>query len=332
MKTLRKLPFFLLLITLIWSCSDDDDATMVVLPQPMNIVETAQATPDLSILAQAVVQADLAGALSASGDRTVMAPTNAAFTAFLDANGFNALSEVPDDVLTQILLNHVIDGSNITSAALSGTTGYATTLASGPGNTNLSIYYNGNNGVTFNGASQVVSGLADIAATNGIIHVVDEVIALPTLLTFSTADSTFDSLEASVLLSSQATVATALTDASSTSPLTVLAPTNTAFAALLDSNPAWNSPEDIDASLLTAVLTHHVTAGNVTSGNLTNPGTTTVTSVQGQDFSIILPGTNNNIADVTDGAGNTDIGIIAVDVQASNGVIHAVNKVLLPMQ
>lgn len=331
MKNLRKLPVLLLVLSLVWSCSNDDDATTPPVAQPLNIVQTAQATADLSILVDAVIQAGLVDALSADGERTVLAPTNAAFTAFLQANGFAALEDVPNELLTQVLLNHVIPDENILSGALAGNTGYRNTLASGPGTTNMSIFFNGNGGVTFNGASSVVSGLADISTTNGVVHVVDAVIGLPTLLTFATADDTFSSLEASVLLPNQSGVAAALTNATASAPLTVLAPTNAAFTALLDSNASWNGPGDIDDATLTAVLTHHVTAGNVPSGALTNPGTTTAPSVQGQDFSITLPGTNGNIADVTDGSGNTDIGIIAVDVQASNGVIHAVNKVLLPM-
>ncbi|WP_375241665.1 fasciclin domain-containing protein [Lacinutrix sp.] len=332
MKNLRKLPVLLLIVSLVWSCSNDDDATTPPAAQPLNIVQIAQATADLSMLVEAVIQTGLVDALSADGQRTVLAPTNAAFQDLLDSNmAWNSISDIDNAVLTQVLLNHVIDNENILSGALAGNTGYRNTLASGPGGTNLSIFFNGNAGVTFNGSSSVVSGLADISTSNGIVHVVDTVIALPTLLTFATADDTFSSLEASVLLPNQGAVATVLTNATPTAPLTVLAPTNAAFTALLNSNPAWNGPGDIDDATLTAVLTHHVTAGNVTSGSLTNPGTTTAPSVQGQDFSITLPGTNGNIADVTDGSNNTDIGIIAVDVQASNGVIHAVNKVLLPM-
>lgn len=59
-------------------------------------------------------------------------------------------------------------------------------------------------------------------------------------------------------------------------------------------------------------------------------GANPVTSLQGGVFTVNLPGTGDNIADITDGSGATDIGVIAVDVQASNGVIHAINKVMLP--
>jgi uncharacterized surface protein with fasciclin (FAS1) repeats len=67
------------------------------------------------------------------------------------------------------------------------------------------------------------------------------------------------------------------------------------------------------------------------SSALTPNGVTTVTSILGatSTFDITLPGTGGNIANVTDGAGRAS-GIVAVDVQAANGVIHVLNRVLLP--
>jgi len=326
MKNLKKIPLLLLVITLFWSCSNDDDATTTPLPQ-LDIVGTAQATADLSILVDALIQADLVGALSATGDKTVFAPTNAAFTAFLSANGFSALDEVPDALLTQVLLNHVVAGTNIESSTLANTTGYTTTLASGPGSSNLSLFYNGNGGVQLNGGATVTT--ADISTTNGIVHIVDQVIGLPTVTTFAVADPAFDTLQEALTNLTPGTdfasiLARTENNADGINPdFTVLAPTNDAFAAITIPT---------DESVLTNILLHHVISGaNVRSGDLTPNGDTTASSLEGDDVTITLPGTGTNIADVTDGSSNTDIGIIAVDVQASNGVIHAVNKVLLPM-
>ena len=76
-------------------------------------------------------------------------------------------------------------------------------------------------------------------------------------------------------------------------------------------------------------MNHHVvTMANIASTDLT--GNDTVETLQGDIITITAPGTGDNIADVEDGAGNTDIGIIAVDVQADNGVIHVLNKVMIP--
>ena len=82
---------------------------------------------------------------------------------------------------------------------------------------------------------------------------------------------------------------------------------------------------------LVPILQHHVVAGaNVRSGDLTPNGDTPATTLEGDAITITLPGTNGNIADVTDGAGNIGIGIDAVDVQAINGVIHVLDTVLIP--
>ena len=167
----------------------------------------------------------------------------------------------------------------------------------------------------------------DIVATNGVIHAVDAVIDLPTVVTFAVADPTFDSLQAALTTDGQPDFVSILSD---DGPFTVFAPTNDAFQALLDSNDMWDGLTDIDSGLLTSVLQHHVAEGNTRSGDLTNPGNTPALTLEGDNITITLPGTGDNIADVTDGSGIDDIGITFVDVQASNGVIHVLNKVLIP--
>ena len=103
---------------------------------------------------------------------------------------------------------------------------------------------------------------------------------------------------------------------------TVFAPTNDAFPDL-DAIPG--------EVVLTQVLLHHVVSeANITSSDLTPDGDTPATTLEGDEIIITLPGTDPNIADVTDGAGNTGKGIIAVDVQAGNGIIHVLDAVLIP--
>ncbi|HUH28861.1 fasciclin domain-containing protein, partial [Gelidibacter sp.] len=178
-KTLKILPFLLLVVGF-QSCSNDDDNNME--PQPMNIVETADATSDLSSLIAALKAADgnLVSVLNGQGPFTVLAPTNAAFQKFLTDNGFAELSDVPTDVLSQILLNHVLAGNVKSTDLVNAGSGYENTNATGPGGKNLSLYFNTTDGVKFNGISKVTT--ADISATNGTIHVVDAVIGLPTVV------------------------------------------------------------------------------------------------------------------------------------------------------
>ena len=212
---------------------------IIVEEGPLNIVETAKAV-GLSLLVDAATQAGLVDALTAAGDKTVLAPTDAAFTAFLASKGFNSLSEVPDAVLAQILLNHVIAGSKITSSALAGSTGYASTLADGPNATKLSVYYDGTSGVTFNGYSKVT--LPDVETSNGIVHVIDAVIDLPTIVTHAAANPELSSLAGALTADGNTTFTDLL---SSAGDFTVFATNNAAFGAF--TNPNEN---DINAYLI----------------------------------------------------------------------------------
>jgi len=317
MNYLKKISLVLTLLITTISCSNDDDNTVTT--QPQNIVEIALETPNLTSLVAALTAADgdLVTVLQGDGPFTVLAPTNDAFTAFLSANGFNTLEDVPTDVLTQILLNHVIMADVVANDLITSGAGYTNTLATGPNNNAMSLYFNTSDGVTFNGVSTVTQ--ADIEATNGTIHIVDAVIGIPTVVTFAVADPSFSTLVTAL------TDLTPATDFVSTlegeGPFTVFAPTNEAFSAL----PAI--PEE---EALTQVLLYHVVGGNVTSSDLTNPGETTAETLQGDSITITLPGSEGTISNVTDASGASDIGIVAVDVQAGNGVIHVLNKVMIP--
>ena len=113
------------------SCSDDDDSSATNPdPELSTIVDIAVANPDLSNLVSALQAADgdLVSVLS-EGEFTVLAPTNTAFESFLSANGFASLDDVPTDVLSNILLNHVITGEVRSSALADLGAGYSSTNA-----------------------------------------------------------------------------------------------------------------------------------------------------------------------------------------------------------
>lgn len=290
------------------------------------VVDHALANPSFGNLVAALGAADgdLVTVLSGAGPFTVLAPDDAAFETFLNGT---PLANVPTDALSNILLNHVLNGVTMSTDLVAGGAGYTTTNGTGPGMNNLSLYYNTSDGVKFNGVSTVAK--ADVVASNGIIHAVDAVIDIPTVVTFAVADPDFSTLVEALTTLTPATDFPAIlsrTEGMNGDGLnpnfTVFAPTNAAFDALA------SIPEE---SVLTQVLLHHVIGeNNVRSSDLTVDGDTVAASLQGDNITVTLPGSGDNIADVTDGAGNSDIGIVAVDVQAGNGVIHVVNKVLLP--
>ncbi|MEP5254014.1 MAG: fasciclin domain-containing protein [Winogradskyella arenosi] len=329
-KNFKLLTVFLLVLGLT-ACSDDDDNNLPP-TEPMTIVDVAIEN-NLTSLAAALEATDLVSTLQSDGPFTVFAPTNDAFSDFLTEANIDLSNMTATEIVTvrNVLSNHVIAGATITSTDLIGAgSGYVSTEAAGVAGNNMSLFYNFTEGsVVLNGMSTVTT--ADVTASNGIVHVVDEVITLPSIVTFATADPNFSSLVEALTADDQPDFVTTLSlpIGVTPTPFTVFAPVNSAFQALLDSNDNWNSIENIDSDLLTSVLEHHViTEANVRSEDLSDG--MMPTTLEGDMITINLPGNDGNPAKITDGAGNTDIDIIAVDVQAINGVIHAVETVLLP--
>lgn len=318
---LSKLTFLLFVGFSIQSCSDDDDD--VTTPTgPSNIVEIAMDTPDLSNLVAALSVADgnLVDVLS-GGEFTVLAPTNEAFETFLAANGFMSLSEVPTDVLSNILLNHVISGTINSTNLVDAGSGYSTTNASNMDGDNLSLYFDTSSGVTFNGISSVVA--ADIVASNGIVHVVDEVIGLPTVVTFAVSNPALSTLVAAMTTEGLSVdIVSILSSSDEPSPFTVFAPTNDAFGSLL-AELELNALGDIPVSILEATLgTHVAPEANVRSTDL----------VDGMSVNTI---SSTITVSLSDGAklidpNGRESNIVAVDIQAYNGVVHVIDNVLLP--
>jgi uncharacterized surface protein with fasciclin (FAS1) repeats len=295
------------------SCNEDDD-----MDDQSNIVELAQSNNDLSSLVDAVVRAGLVDALSdESASYTVFAPTNAAFATFLQDNGFNSVDDVPVEVLSNILLNHVLVGKVPSNQVA---TGYANTLATYANTTsNVDMFINTANGVVINGASTVQ--IVDQEASNGVVHVVDAVIGIPKVPTFAAANPDFSIL---VQALTRSDLSTNYVDdvLNGDGPFTVFAPTNDAFTELL-AELQVSGLADIDAATLEAVLEYHVASGNTLESDLEEG--LMVPTVQGGSFTVSLMGG----AKITDGAGR-ETNIIVTDLQGGNGVVHAVDRVLLP--
>ena len=306
----------------IYSCDDDDNENVIEVEA--NIAELAQADNDLSSFVSALSEANLVAEFEGSTEFTVLAPSNAAFTAFLTENGWDNVGEVPEEVLRQVLLNHVIAGRYSSSALSAQSSGYLTTESTaGPNDNKISIYYNAISGVSFNGGSNnggAAVDQADILATNGIIHKVDAVIELPTVVTFASADANFSTLVSALTTLTPSTDFVEILSRTETGNVDTIDPAFTIFAPVNSAFEAITVPTD--ETELTAILQYHVVSGaNVTSSELQNG---TVATLNG-DVTI-----DTNGPTVT-GSGNAEATtIIATDVQAVNGVIHGIEDVLLP--
>lgn len=312
MKKILRLNLIVLLaiVALISACSDDDgDVTPI--EEPQSIVDIALGNDNFSTLVAALQKAELVSVLQGDGPFTVFAPTNDAFDALLSDLGVGSLDDLSKEDLTPILLYHVVSG-NVTSADLS--TGYVETLNSlGPDGTNVALQVDVTSGVVLNNSVNVTS--ADIAATNGYVHVIDKVLVPPTVVDLAINNSDFSILVDAVV---KADLATTL---SGDGPFTVFAPTNAAFEALF-TELGVSGIDDLTASDLTPILLYHVVSGNVRSTDLSSGGVQTLQGVE-IDFDLTSGVT-------IDGLNSVGTNVVLVDIQGSNGVVHVIDKVLLP--
>ena len=310
MNYLKKITIALLFLAIplfTLSCDDDDDDMGGT--SDKNIVEIAQQTPELSTLVDALVAANLAGALSGDGPFTVFAPTNAAFQK-LDPTTLNTIISTPS-LLTALLQYHVVSGE-VFSKDLSN--GDVPTLLSGQ-----SVAVNISGGmVTLNGSSKVTT--ADVDASNGVIHIIDEVL-LPedfvaqTIVQIAAGNPDFSILVSALSKPELSDLLAAANDP--TQDLTVFAPNNAAFEAVLTAL-GKESIDDIPVELLKEIVSYHIVAGAVLSTELSNG-----------DVETILPGESVTV-DITNGVMINNANVTAADITAVNGVIHAVDAVLLP--
>ena len=306
-------------------------------PEP-TITDLVVATESLSVLKDAVIKADLAATLASEGPFTVFAPSNDAFVALLDALGddYNSLDDFDTEaeiaLLTNILLYHVIPANVLSTDLAAGAVGTALT--------DNSIEVIDDNGTFVIGdASDANANITavDIMASNGTVHTIDKVLLPQEAIDFvaSLQPSTITDLvvatESLSVLKDAVIKADLAATLASEGPFTVFAPSNDAFVALLDAlGDDYNSLDDFDTeaeiALLTNILLYHVIPANVLSTDLAAGAVGTALT----DNSIEVIDDNGTfvIGDASDANAN----ITAVDIMASNGTVHTIDKVLLPQE
>ncbi len=302
-KTFSIVTFFLSFLIFI-SCGDDE----IIINEPLTIADIAAGDSQFSTLVSALDRVGLVSVLNGTGTYTVFAPTNSAFT-----NSGIDLNSLSDETLTDVLLYHVL-GATVTSGEIVEGQTYVSTASTGsPNNTALSALIEKTGSVvTINQTATVTS--ADITASNGVIHVIDKVILPLDIVGHAVANSNFTSLVGALGAASGELVSVLSGDG----PFTVFAPLNSAFDAISD------VAATLSADQLSKVLTYHVVSGNVISTDLSN-GMNVVT-VNGEMIQIGISGSSVTI---TDAGGNVS-NVILTDVQATNGVIHVLDSVILP--
>lgn len=296
----------------IFSCDDNDDDTMM--QSEKSIATLVTETPNLSLLKTAVVRAGLVETLSGNGTFTVFAPTNEAFAA-AGLGTEAAINAVPVETLKSILLYHVLSQKYPAASIPNGTTELTTASSVKTYVTKKSA------GVYVNGSAMVTT--ADINASNGVVHVINKVLMPPSqnIVQLAQANTNLSYLVAAVTRASQGSTNVAQV-LSTTNPLTVFAPTNQAF---IDAGFATTDAiMAADPATLTSILTYHVIGVRVFSSDLTENAMPT--TLNGGKVTITLTGG----AKVKGNGNTTASNITAVDIMATNGVVHVIDRVLLP--
>ena len=299
-------------------------------PAAKDIVDTAVGAGSFNTLAAALTAAGLVETLKGAGPFTVFAPTDEAFAKVDKATLEALLKPENKEALTKILTYHVVAGKVI-AADVTKLTSAKTVEGS-----DVAIKVDGS--IVMVGAAKVTA--VDIAASNGVIHVIDSVLIPASvdvaklmagsmemtkteMMTDTTAMSK-DIIDTAVAAGSFKTLAAALTAAGlidtlkGAGPFTVFAPTDEAFAKL----PAGIvedllKPENKDK--LVAILTYHVVAGKVMAADVVK--LTSAKTVQGSEVTIKVDGSTVMVNDAK---------VTSTDIAASNGVIHIIDTVIMP--
>jgi transforming growth factor-beta-induced protein len=279
-------------------------------PAPGKIPAVATGNKDLSILVEALTKANLVTALDGDGPFTVFAPTDAAFAALLTELGITKEQLLARADLADILKYHVVSGS---SKAASLTNGQElTTLQGGK----ITVAVAGGKVSLNSGRANVTT--PDVAAANGVVHVIDKVLLPPPPLK-TIAEVAVGNPDFSILV--EALTKAGLVDTfKGTNKYTVFAPTNAAFSALL-TELGVTKDQLLALPNLGDILKYHVVSGEAKAASLTDGQE--VTTLQGGKVKVAVS------ADKKVSLNNGRANVTTADVAASNGVIHIIDKVLL---
>ena len=294
------------------------------------IVDIASSNDSFKTLVLALKAADLGEILAGKGPFTVFAPNDRAFAALPEGTLEDLLKPENKEKLVKILTYHVIAGDLRSTDLASGK------IRTVEGNLVKVVIIEDRSykvSVKVNEAKVVE---ADIEAVNGVIHVIDRVILPPDLLA-TMGDETYKSSEIMETKVEQQTIVDIASSNDSfktlvsalkaadlgellagKGPFTVFAPTDEAFAALPEGTlEDLLKPENKEK--LVKILTYHVVAGNLRSTDLSS---SEVKTVEGSSVKVVI-GEDDSVM-------VNDASVVEADIEAGNGVIHVIDRVILP--
>jgi len=335
---MMKSRFFMPLVAMVISgllftgCSEEDDDNNNNQNDTPTLAGLVSGDARFSILADALSRTGLDVTLDGSGSFTVFAPNDAAFAALFSDLGVadldEALNTLGEEAISNILLYHVL---NAEVRAADVTTGYVSSLGVNERNNALSIYINVGSTVELNGIAAVET--TDLEASNGVAHEIDAVITPLNIYQLIEVNENFSSLEAALGLA-DGNLDLVLSD---NTAYTLFAPDNEAFNDLVAATPGVNDLGELVAALgtdvLANVLLYHVVVGEVRADDLSTGNVTTAAStvMTGSLSFFVNLGMNGSVTIVDGSASTNDANVTQTDITGTNGAVHFLDNVLLPL-
>ena len=327
MKSIKKIVWILIAASLsssMYSCLDDEGinpAPPSSATGPNDIAAIANTDSRTDSMAVALNEANLMPIFQSANTYTLFAPNNQAFIDLLATDStWNRIADIDAITLTNLLYYHTL-GSEVKSTDLTDSS-YATTLNTEgtPKRENTVIEVDLTFGAKLNNSVKVEA--FNIQATNGVVHIIDQVMRPQNVLELANHDERFSSLVNAMRIFGD----TITKEINGNGPYTVFAPTNEAFQRLLDSDTTWNSLSDIPRATLNAVLSYHIVNGvNIQNNEFTQ--NQTLTTLDNGTLTVNITSSAQLLTtDTMQGAVN----ITLTDIQGTNGVIHTVEEVLIP--
>ncbi len=265
------------------------------------------------------------------GNTTLFVPNDTAFQAWLDSNEIDDITLLDIELIENLVMNHILEGELKAADLTAGLTTSMAVVGPRANPRNISMYIDTSNGVTINGESNVIT--PDVDANNGVIHVVDAVIDLPVLLDLSKMIPSLSIFNEAVDFAQTAR------DENGNGPnlrfrlvdpgadRTLFMPTNDAFADLL-AEQGVTQLEDLDSSLVAdAIFAHLIDIAAITSQEMIDIGRAFPIPTFKNELIFIDP-INLTVTDPNDRTANFVPELI--DLSAVNGLVHVIDKVLLP--
>lgn len=312
---------FTVMLIILTSCDDVGDNQI---DSNNSVYDFTESNADLSILNAALIRTSLDFTLDNQGEYTLFAPSNTAFNQYFTANGYADVDAVPIPELRALLFYHILTAEILT---ISMNNGYVKTLAKDEEIEFLDLYINTTSPILLNGTSRIIE--EDFEVANGVVHIIDIVLELPTINSLIAANPEYSNLNTALVQTGLFTTLSS-SDNSMNAPFTIFAPTDDAFQALVDLDPTdnLNSIADIlNLTNLTDILLYHIIGSerlrsdDFTDGLLLDP---------------LAAGMEELLFNTTDGTIITDgqmqsINVTNTNITAVNGIIHSIDLVMRPL-